>query len=110
MNRFRNGINAEGLVGSFAHEVGMLYRMRNETQHVVTIYGFDFAVNRRAALLAMELGGESLAERAKTLHRMNVGSEKSGDEYIPAAERKAFWIQLVNIAIVLHQNGIVGGS
>lgn len=79
----------------------MIYRMREEREHVVTVYGFDVDSTRHVALLAMELGGESLLERAFRLH------SRAEDDFIPTAERKNIWMQLVNILVILHRRNIV---
>ena len=58
------------LMESFEKEIKMAYKMRKETRHVVTIYGFDFDPQRGLALMAMELGGDTLAKRIEVLHIM----------------------------------------
>ncbi|UJR24403.1 hypothetical protein I4U23_005780 [Adineta vaga] len=107
LNRLRPGMNIMRIVQSFQDEVEMIYRMRSARQYVVSVYGFDFDSNRRVALLAMELGSESLQDRAINLHFTNLKSAMIGDEFISARDRKQFWIQLVNILLVLHQLNIV---
>ncbi|CAF1309839.1 unnamed protein product [Adineta ricciae] len=107
LNRLRPGMNVNRLVQSFQDEVQMIYRMRGAERYVVHVYGFDFDAQRRVALLAMELGGESLQDRATNLYQSSLKSPMIGDDFIPARERKHFWIQLVNIILVLHHYNIV---
>ena len=107
LSRLTKNADVLRLAKSFEDEVGMIYRMRTERQYVVTVYGFDFDAQRRVALLAMELGSESLEKRAQNLHQMNIGSRRIGDEFISAADRKNCWMQLVNIVIVLQRHNIV---
>jgi hypothetical protein len=93
---------------SFSDEVKMTYEMRDAKKYVVTMYGSDFDSQRRVALMAMELGNDSLKDRVKNLHRMRSGSDQIIDsDYIPARDRKNIWIQLVNILLALHQHNIV---
>lgn len=104
------------LIESFHKEVTMAYKMRQETRHVVTIYGFDFDARSGLALMAMELGGESLADRIEMLHvvhntkrahtRMDGTTAISGD-YISSRERKNIWMQLNNIVQTLHRHHVV---
>ncbi len=104
------------LVESFQKEITMAYKMRKETRHVVTIYGFDFDPRTGLALMAMELGGDSLAKRIKVLHMAkdmkrrrhhNDGTVSRSSDYIPSRERKNIWVQLVNIVQTLHRHRIV---
>ena len=88
----------------------MGYRMRNARDHVVNIYGFDFDPPRHVALMAMELGDDSLQQRIKKLHRRQSGYSKTGtirDDYISSKDRKNIWVQLVEIIMILHRNNIV---
>ncbi|CAF3537327.1 unnamed protein product [Rotaria sp. Silwood1] len=108
--------NPHSLAESFQKEVTMAFKMRKETRHVVTIYGFDFDMYRGLALMAMELGGDSLAQRIEQLHnmkdmksqyrRMDGMMTRIGD-YIPSRERKNIWKQLVNIVQALHRHYVV---
>ncbi len=94
----------------------MAYKMRQETRHVVTIYGFDFDMRRGLALMAMELGGDTLAARIEKLHAVKDMARRrqqangklvgSGD-YIPPRERKSIWVQLANIVQSLHNHRVV---
>src|ERR1700722_1042170 len=71
LNRARSrNINSLMLVQSFLKEIKMAYMMRQETRHVVTIFGFDFSRSTGLALMAMELGGDSLAIRIEKLHKL----------------------------------------
>ena len=91
----------------------MAYKMRKETRHVVTIYGFDFNMERGLALMAMELGGEALNTRIERLHAMGRnyrrtdGMKTTTGDYIPSRERKNIWVQLVNIVQTLHRHRVV---
>jgi len=101
---------------SFEKEIKMAYKMRQATRHVVTIYGFDFDMRRGLALMAMELGGDTLAIRIEKLHatkdmarrhqRANGKLVGTGD-YIPARDRKNIWVQLANIVQSLHNHRVV---
>jgi serine/threonine protein kinase len=104
------------LIESFNKEVTIAYKMRKETRHVVTIYGFDFDAQRGLALLAMELGGESLSKRIIRLHRMKNmerrrhrpdGMMQTGGDFISPRERKNIWVQLADIVQALHRHHVV---
>lgn len=115
--RARGGISdPRQLVDSFQKEVKMAYKMRQETQHVVTIYGFDFDPRRGLAMMAMELGGDTLAKRIEILHGMDAaarvqhffdGSMSRSGDYISPMERKNIWTQLNNIVQTLHRYRVV---
>lgn len=100
---------------SFEKEIRMAYKMRQETRHVVTIYGFDFDMNKGLALMAMELGGDTLAARIEKLHAMKHMRRKTGpldegpgsNEYILPRDRKNIWVQLANIVQILHRHRVV---
>ena len=107
------------LIDSFDKEITMAYKMRQETQHVVTIYGFDFDVKSGLALMAMELGGDTLANRVEKLHRIRDARRKHADgravlrkgtDYISAADRKNIWVQLVNIVLTLNRHHVVSSD
>ena len=94
----------------------MAYKMRQETQHVVTIYGFDFDSRAGLALMAMELGGDTLAKRIEALHLVKDARRRahhrktialSSGDYIPTRERKNIWVQLNNIVQTLHRHRVV---
>jgi hypothetical protein len=97
----------------------MAYKMRQETRNVVTIYGFDFDLRTGLALIAMELGEDTLDQRVKRLHSMkdmkmrhhNIRDAMlpAGD-YISSRERKNMWVQLVNIVQTLHRHHVVSIS
>lgn len=97
------------LIDSFNQEVKMAYRMRQETRHVVTIYGFDFDMPSGLALMAMELGGDTLAVRIEKLHLMKQAEAivPKGTDYIPTGERKNIWRQLVKIVLALDRYDVV---
>jgi hypothetical protein len=114
--RARGSFNPSELIDSFNKEVTMAYRMREQTQHVVTIFGFDFDPRRGLALLAMELGGDTLTKRIAKLHmRKNMtrrhrrfdGRPGIGGDYISPHERKNIWIPLCNIIQTLHKYHVV---
>ena len=120
INRRAGGtFNPSQLIESFNKEVTMAYRMREQTKHVVTIFGFDFDPRRGLALLAMELGGETLTKRIVRLnmmknmtrrHRQFDGRPGIGGDYISPRERKNIWVQLFNIIETLHQHHVVSSS
>lgn len=94
----------------------MAYKMRQETRHVVTIYGFDFDSRSGLALIAMELGGDTLARRIEVLHTMkdatsywhsNDGTMARSGDYISSRDRKNIWMQLNNIIQTLHRHRVV---
>ncbi len=113
------GFDPFTLMESFEKEIKMAYKMRQETRHVVTIYGFDFDPRFGLALMAMELGGDSLAQRIETLHMMKDKRRRhrhhhmdgmnftSTGDYIPSRERKNIWVQLNNIVQTLHRHRVV---
>ncbi|CAF3632228.1 unnamed protein product [Adineta steineri] len=99
LRKLRRNINRLALINSFKAEVEMTSSMRNVTNHVVNIYGFDFDGRTKLAFIAMELGDQTLQDRVKELHRMHSQYIRSGmgdDDYISARERKNIWIQLVH--------------
>jgi len=108
------------LAESFQKEIKMAYKMRKETRHVVTIYGFDFDSRLGLALMAMELGGDTLAKRIEKLHAMKAMQNKryrtdgtvapASRDYISSRERKNIWVQLVNIVQTLHRHHVVSRS
>ena len=102
------------LIESFDKEIKMAYKMRQETKHVVTIYGFDFDPSSGLALVAMELGGDSLAKVIEKLHTKKILRKKHGfydgsssSDYIPAVERKNIWVQLTKILMTLNHHRVV---
>ncbi len=107
------------LMESFEKEVKMAYKMRQETRHVVTIYGFDFDPRSGLALMAMELGGDTLTKRIEALHMAKDTRRRHhhmdgmlsilGD-YISPRERKNIWVQLNNIVQTLHRHRVVSRS
>lgn len=112
----RSNLNAHTLIESFQKEIKMAYKMRQETRHVVTIYGFDFDPRSGLALMAMELGGDTLAQRIAKLHSMrdmqrryhrHDFSRAVSNDYISARDRKNIWTQLVNIVQTLHRHRVV---
>ncbi|CAF3759764.1 unnamed protein product [Adineta steineri] len=104
--RGRN-INSAQIGQSFEAEVRMAYAMRHETNFAVTMYGFDFDPDQRLGFMAMELGDDSLKDRAQYLHQIRVDSGKPGYDYISAADRKYIWVQLVDIILALHRHRII---
>ncbi|CAF2536390.1 unnamed protein product [Rotaria sp. Silwood2] len=115
--RKREGVvDPNSLAQSFQKEVAIAYKMRLATRHVVTIYGFDFDMHRGLALMAMELGGDSLSRRIQQLHdikdmkreyRRMDGMLKMIGDYIPPRERKNIWKQLFNVVQTLHRHRVV---
>ena len=106
------------LISSFEKEIKMAYAMRQETRHVVTIYGFDFNARTGLALMAMELGGDTLSKRVERLHFMRDMQRRQhrgrdammtlpGRDFISSRERKNIWVQLVEIVLTLHRHRVV---
>ena len=110
-------LDSTNMVQSFQKEVKMAYKMRQETRHIVTIYGFDFDPRRGLALMAMELGGDTLQNRIEILHGMKDAaarhrhvfdrSASGSEDYISTIERKNIWFQLNNIVQTLHRYRVV---
>ncbi len=107
LRRLRHDINLITLAKSFDDEIKMAYAMRDATNYVVTIYGFDFDPQRHVALMSMELGNDSLEKRVEILHRMNPESQMIDGSYISARDRKNIWIQLINIIFALYRHNVV---
>jgi hypothetical protein len=108
--RIRSDIKPSVLANSFTEEVRMAYRLRGSQSHVVTIYGFDFDGPRRVALVAMELGDDSLIERIVHLHQLrskHLGKRIHDHDYISATDRKNIWVQFVGIIMTLQKLNIV---
>ena len=68
------------------------------------------------ALMAMELGGDTLSTRIEKLHALKnaqrkipVYDEMNGpsSDYISPRDRKNIWIQLANIVQTLHRHHVV---
>jgi serine/threonine protein kinase len=89
-----SGGEAEMLAESIITEIEMSKRLSSASKHVVRMYDFDFHRQTGLAFLVMELGEQDLEKLLK-------GPRMS------SAERKEIWRQLVDIAIVLHNNNIV---
>jgi len=87
----------------------MAYKMRDAKYHVVNIYGFDFDSERRVALMAMELGDQTLEDRAKYLNMTRPRNQQIRfiQDFILPKDRKNIWTQLVQIILVLNQHNIV---
>jgi serine/threonine protein kinase len=73
----------------------MSKRLARASKHVVHMYDFDFHRQSGLAFLVMELGEQDLEKTLKERSRLS------------STERKEMWRQLVNIALVLHNNKIV---
>lgn len=91
-------------------EVKMAFRLRDAQYHVANIYGFDFDGERRLALMALELGDETLQDRANYLHHQHVSSGMYNGDFISPIDRKSIWKQMVQIILVLHQHNIVSSD
>jgi hypothetical protein len=112
-----DGWNSSLLIDSFQKEIRMAYKMRQETRHVVTIYGFDFDMRTGLALIAMELGGDTLTMRLDKLHAkhsmkiqhhpMFARTNLDGSDFISSSERKNIWVQLTKIVQTLYRNRVV---
>jgi hypothetical protein len=110
LRHLKGNIPAIALADSFQEEVKMAYKLRDAKYHVVNIYGFDFDAERHVALMAMELGDDTLEDRAKNLHirhQRHDGLGMFGNDYISPKDRKSIWTQLVQIVLVLGQHNIV---
>lgn len=101
LRRMRSDISPSSLGNSFKEEV----KMRDDKYHLVNIYGFDFDPERRVALMAMELGDQTLEDRAKYLN-MTQGKHTTMGDFISPKDRKSIWIQIVDIVLVLNQHNI----
>lgn len=98
------------LIRSFRDEVRMSTRMRNSTHHVVHMFAFDIDATRLVGLVSMELGDDSLDERAKKLHALYARSgavDRRGADFISAGDRKNIWLQLVSIIVELYRHNVV---
>lgn len=83
------------LAESIITEIEMSKRLSKASKNVVHMYDFDFHRQTGLAFLVMELGEKNLEELLKERARL------------PSADRKTVWRQLVDIAVVLHNNKIV---
>jgi len=83
------------LAESIITEIEMSKRLLRASKHVVHMYDFDFHRQSGLAFLVMELGEQDLEKALKDRPR------------VQSAERKEIWRQLVNMAVVLHNNKIV---
>ncbi|UJR06974.1 hypothetical protein I4U23_011262 [Adineta vaga] len=104
-NRSRNRLSATQRLNSFRTEIKVAERMLNETEHIVTMYGYEYIPKYGVAFIVMELADESFSDRVKNLHSKSRLS-LSGD-YISADDRQNIWIQLVNIVLTLHRYGFI---
>jgi len=109
LRRIRPDVSPLSLANSFKEEVKMAYKMRDAKYHVVNIYGFDFDSERRVALMAMELGDQTLEDRAKYLNMTRPRNPQMRfiQDFILPKDRKNIWTQLVQIILVLNQHNIV---
>ena len=82
-------------VESIITEIEMTKRLSRASKHVVHIYDFDFHQQSGLAFLVMELGEQDLEKLLNDRTRLS------------PVERKEIWRQLVDIAIILHNNKIV---
>ncbi len=90
-----SGGESEVLAESIITEIEMSKRLSRASKHVVRMYDFDFHRQTGLAFLVMELGEQDLEKTLK------------GQPRLSPAERKNIWRQLVDIAIILHNNHIV---
>ena len=88
------GGEAEVLATSIITEIEMSKRLSQASKHVVRMYDFDFHRQTGLAFLVMELGEKDLETLLKGVR-------------VSPADRKDIWRQLVEIAVVLHNNNIV---
>jgi serine/threonine protein kinase len=86
---------AQGLTSSILTEIRMAKRLAKTSPHIVHMFDFDFDPHSGRAFIVMELGQGDLEKTLKERSRLNTH------------ERKAIWKQLVHIAVVLDQRGIV---
>ncbi len=105
----RSDISPSMLANSFKEEVKMSYKLRDAKYHVANIYGFDFDAEKRVALMAMELGDDTLEDRVKDLNMRQSRHPSMGmtNHLIPPKDRKNIWTQMVQIILVLDQHNIV---
>ena len=92
-------------LNSFTTEVKMAKKMRNETRHIVTMYGYEYIPRHGVGFIAMELSNESFLDRIQNLHQTQLRSRMS--DYISPRERQRIWSQLVSVILALHQHGVV---
>ncbi|UJR12636.1 hypothetical protein I4U23_016811 [Adineta vaga] len=104
-NRTRNHLSAMHRLNSYRIEIKVAERMLNETEHVVTMYGYEYVPKYGVAFIVMELADESFSDRIKNLHLKSRFS--FSDDYILGNERQNIWIQLVNIVLTLHRYGFI---
>lgn len=83
------------LASSILTEIEMSKRLVRASDNVVHMYDFDFDRQTGLAFLVMELGEKDLEKALRERSRLS------------SAERKEIWRQLVDIAMVLHNNKIV---
>ena len=86
---------ADVLGRSILNEIEMSKRLSQASKHVVRMFDFDFHRQTGLAFLVMELGERDLENELEEKGRL------------PSHERKHYWRQLVDIAIILHKNNIV---
>ncbi|CAF1492428.1 unnamed protein product [Adineta ricciae] len=104
-NRAKNPMGYNDRLNSFTTEVKMARKMRNETRHIVTMYGYEYIPRHGVGFIAMELSNESFLDRIQNLHQTQLRSRAS--DYISPRERQRIWSQLVNVILALHQYGVI---
>lgn len=87
---------AEILAVSILNEIEMSKRLSQASKHVVRMFDFDFHRHSGLAFLVMELGEKDLEKALQDQGRLG------------RAERKHVWKQLVDIAVILNHENIVG--
>ncbi|CAF0900302.1 unnamed protein product [Rotaria sp. Silwood1] len=97
---------APGFVESYLTEVKHLEKLRQESNHVVHIYDFDFDPDYGLAYIVMELGGESLLGLVNRLHKKAKHRREPGT-YINPVVRQSIWRQMVTIVRTLIENNVV---
>ncbi|UJR32399.1 hypothetical protein I4U23_019861 [Adineta vaga] len=107
LRRRKHASKALQLTRSFETEIQMAYEMRNAGNYAATIYGFEFDRQRNVALIAMEIGDDSLKDRVQSLHQTHKASETTGYDYISAVDRKNIWLQLVDIVLALDRLHVI---
>ncbi|CAF1404373.1 unnamed protein product [Adineta ricciae] len=107
-NQSSNNIDVNERLNSFNSEVQMANRLLNESEYVVTMYGYEFQSKYNLAFIVLELADELFLDRIRILHKNHLNSKYSeSDDFISSKDRQNIWIQLINILLALHRHGVV---
>ncbi|CAF0796978.1 unnamed protein product [Adineta ricciae] len=107
-NHAQNPLASDDRLSSFKTEVKMGKKLYDETEHVVTMCGYEYSPRYGVGFIAMELGSESLVDRVRNLHQTHSKSPMFDYyDYISLRDQQNIWCQLVNIILALHQYGVI---